>query len=167
MNAATRRSIIAAALLLYLPASGQAQTVAGTASVIDGDTLEIHGERVRLFAIDAPESGQHCETKQGESWRCGRDAAWALSAFMDGSPVTCDIRDIDHYRRKVAVCRVKGIDIGKRMVATGWAVSYRRYGKDYVADEEIARRASLGLWSGTFQMPWSWRKSGQRKFREG
>ncbi|HEX7883996.1 MAG TPA: hypothetical protein VF499_14825, partial [Afipia sp.] len=34
--------------------------VAGQASVIDGDTIEIHGTRVRLYGIDAPEHDQLC-----------------------------------------------------------------------------------------------------------
>ena len=33
-------------------------TTVGTASVIDADTIEIRGERIRLVGIDAPESGQ-------------------------------------------------------------------------------------------------------------
>jgi len=37
-----------------------ATAIQGFASVIDGDTIEIRGERIRLDAIDAPESSQLC-----------------------------------------------------------------------------------------------------------
>jgi len=40
------------------------------------------------------------------------------------------------------------------MVASGWAVAYRRYSLDYVADEDAAQR---NIWSGNFDMPWDWR----------
>jgi len=43
------------------------------------------------------------------------------------------------------------------MVANGWAVAYRRYSVDYVADEEAARRGHINIWSGDFDMPWDWR----------
>ncbi len=51
----------------------------GVASVIDGDTIEIHGARIRLNGIDAPESGQLCQDPRGTAWRCGQQAALALS----------------------------------------------------------------------------------------
>jgi endonuclease YncB( thermonuclease family) len=44
----------------------------GQASTIDGDTLEIHGTRIRLWGIDAPESDQLCRNQTGEHYRCGQ-----------------------------------------------------------------------------------------------
>ena len=56
----------------------------GVASVIDGDTIEIHGTRIRLNGIDAPESGQLCQDARGTAWRCGQQAALALSDRTGG-----------------------------------------------------------------------------------
>lgn len=55
-----------------------AKTLVGVASVIDGDTIEIRGEKIRLHGIDAPESGQRCHRSDGE-WACGQQAALALA----------------------------------------------------------------------------------------
>ena len=79
------------AMLLPGAVSG-AETIAGQASVIDGDTLEIHGTRIRLFGIDAPESGQTC-VRNAEAYRCGKDAAFALADFIGRHVVTCERRD--------------------------------------------------------------------------
>lgn len=35
-------------------------SIVGVASVVDGDTIEVLGTRIRLHGIDAPESGQFC-----------------------------------------------------------------------------------------------------------
>jgi endonuclease YncB( thermonuclease family) len=56
---------IGLALAIGFPRSILADT-AGIASVIDGDTIEIHGQRVRLHGIDAPESSQACLNAAGQ-----------------------------------------------------------------------------------------------------
>ncbi len=57
--------------------------------MIDGDTLEISGWRIRLHGIDAPESRQLCHL-DGKPWQCGKDAANALADKIARRPVTCE-----------------------------------------------------------------------------
>jgi endonuclease YncB( thermonuclease family) len=131
----------------------------GVASVIDGDTIEIHGERFRLFGIDAPEAKQLCKGAKGKPYRCGQVAANALSDLIVNQTVTCEKRDVDRYQRIVAVCEVNGQDVGAYLVATGLAVAYVQYSKSYVPQQNAARQAGLGLWAGAFEMPWDWRRA--------
>ncbi|MGY4501999.1 endonuclease YncB(thermonuclease family) [Bradyrhizobium sp. GM24.11] len=58
----------------------------GQASVIDGDTLEIHGTRIRFWAIDAPETSQLCRGDDSLPYRCGTKAANELDRFIAGRP---------------------------------------------------------------------------------
>jgi len=147
--------LLAAALLAHR-AEAEAPIV-GTASIIDGDTIEVHGTRIRLHGIDAPESSQECNRADGTNWRCGQQAALALSDRIGRSTVRCDPRDRDRYGRVVAVCFKGAEDLNRWMVANGWAVAYRKYALDYEADEDRAHLAKVGVWSGNFQMPWDWR----------
>ena len=124
---------------------------------VDGDTLELHGERIRLAAIDAPEARQTCE-RAGASWPCGRRAAFALADFVGTRTVTCRWRARDRYRRPVATCEVAGTDLGGGLVEQGWALAFRRYGLAYVAEEDEARAARRGLWAGSFVPPWALRR---------
>ena len=132
--------------------------ISGTASVIDGDTIDIHGQRIRLSAIDAVESHQPCLLADGKRWNCGRDAAFALSNKIGRAPVSCEVEGIDRYGRSVAICVLRGEDINAWMVENGWAVAYRHYGTQYVPAADHAREARLGIWTSQFMMPWDWRK---------
>ncbi|WP_445809762.1 thermonuclease family protein [Yoonia sp.] len=143
---------------LFSPLLVSAQTITGIASVTDGDSLEIRGTRIRLHGIDAPESRQLCTRASGQDWRCGQQAALALSDQIGRRSVSCVTRDIDRYGRTIAVCSHDGVDLNAWMVREGWAVAYRRYSRDYVAVEDDARRAGRNIWSGTFVMPWDWRR---------
>ncbi|MBG0800472.1 thermonuclease family protein [Methylocystis sp. H4A] len=132
--------------------------IVGRASVVDADTIEIHGQRIRLHGIDAPEKGQPCFDASGKSYRCGQIAAMALDEFIGVSPVQCRERDVDRYGRMVADCSVRGEDIELWLVRNGHAMAYRRYSSAYIAAEQEAKNAKRGIWAGHTQAPWEWRK---------
>ena len=143
--------------LLAPPVAAYAEVLAGRASVIDGDTIEIHGQRIRLFGIDAPESGQSCKVRKKRS-RCGRASAIALANKIGNRTVQCEQKDIDRYKRIIAVCRASGEDLNGWMVSQGYALAYRRYSADYIRQEESASRSKVGIWQGEFIAPWGWRR---------
>ena len=147
-------------LLFAAPTAGAvvSEQIMGVATVIDGDTIEIHRTRIRLHGIDAPESSQLCQLPDNTRWRCGQQAALALQDRIGRSTVMCLKRDIDRYGRLVGQCSVDGSDINAWMVENGWALAYRRYSTDYVSAEQVAREAAVGVWSGKFIMPWEWRR---------
>lgn len=132
--------------------------IVGRVSVIDGDTIEIHGQRIRLHGIDAPEKGQPCFDATSKPYRCGQIAAMALDEFIGASPVQCRERDIDRYGRTVADCSVRGEDMELWLVRNGHAMAYRRYSSDYIGAEQEAKNAKRGIWAGHTQAPWEWRK---------
>src|SRR5271168_429931 len=90
------------ALLLISDYATAAEDLTGRASIIDGDTLEIHGTRIRLWGIDAPESSQLCRGEDSLQYRCGAKAANDLDAFIASRPVSCTPISLDQYGRTVA-----------------------------------------------------------------
>lgn len=133
-------------------------TISGSATVVDGDSLEIGRISVRLHAVDAPEGRQSC-TRGGVEWRCGEAAASRLRQLVRSSTIVCTEKDIDSYGRTVAVCTNGTADLGAEMVRTGFALAYRQYGDDYVNQEAEARAARRGLWASDFTPPWEWRRN--------
>lgn len=153
------RRILLAVVIVPAAIAAGGTDLAGRASVIDGDTIEIHGLHIRLFGIDAPEAGQPCEDVDGHAYRCGQEAALALANHIGQRPVVCAPRDTDRYGLIVAVCRTGGQDLNAWLVSQGWALAYRRYSADYVREEAVARIAKRGIWRGQFISPWEWRRS--------
>lgn len=131
----------------------------GTALVIDGDTIEVSGQRIRLWGIDAPETRQTCQGREGQTYECGRDAAAVLRELTAGRNIECTARDRDRYQRVVAVCRTEAGEINAAMVRRGWAVDYTQYsGGRYQAEAAAAKNDRLGIWSGRFDLPSEWRQ---------
>jgi endonuclease YncB( thermonuclease family) len=133
-------------------------SISGTARVVDGDTLVIDGLNVRLEGIDAPEHGQTCGRRFFGTWKCGAAAAEALRAIVTGRSVTCESRGDDKYGRTLGICLVDGEDINARMVREGFAWAFVKYSKTYVREEEEARTARAGIWSGEAEPAWIFRE---------
>jgi endonuclease YncB( thermonuclease family) len=152
--------ILAAAILgcsiaaLAVPDALSQGTIAGEARVVDGDSLVVAGQRVRLSGIDAPELHQMC----GEV-HCGLFAKQVLTDAIGGSLVRCSVEGHDKYQRALATCGTADApDLGGLMVAKGAALAYRRYSTKYADHEEAAKAEKLGIWrTSGFVSPEDWR----------
>jgi endonuclease YncB( thermonuclease family) len=133
------------------------ESVAGPASVIDGDSLRILDREIRLRGIDAPELRQTCRNDRGEV-PCGRDARAALIGLIGRGPVDCRLAGRDRYGRRLAACRAGDVDLNAAMVRGGHALAFGRH----QAEEDEARAHRRGIWALTFDRPSEWRAAHPR-----
>ena len=132
--------------------------ISGVPRITDGDTIKILNKRIRFHGIDTPEKKQIC-FRNSKEYSCGKEATNALKIKIGSKLVTCKVQDkLDKYKRYIGVCFLKDVDLNKWMVRNGYAVAYRRYSKDYIEDENYAKKKRIGLWSGYFIHPEKWRK---------
>src|SRR6267378_1673426 len=144
----THRTPVMLMILLLLSAASVNDLV-GQPSVVDGDTLDIHGTRIRLWGVDAPESCQLC---------CGAKAANDLDSFIARRPVNCTPVAADQYGRTVATCSVAGADIGEWLVHNGLALDWPQYSKGkYGSAQREADRSGRGVWAGSYVESWLFR----------
>lgn len=132
--------------------------VSGGVVVLDGDSLIVDGQKVRLKGVDAPELSQLCQNEQSrKTVPCGRIAKRQLAQLVSQG-LLCKGWEFDKYQRLLAVCFSSDVDVNAKMVEQGWAVSYG----DYQEQEANARKHSRGIWATGFEAPETWRKSHQR-----
>ncbi|MGE5267075.1 MAG: thermonuclease family protein [Deltaproteobacteria bacterium] len=137
---------------------GAAEHLSGKPRIIDGDTIEVSGTRIRLEGIDAPERGQECSDRLQQPYDCGAAAVRTLVDLTKGQTVNCEATGEDRYGRALAICRLpSGLDLNAELVRLGRVVAFRRYSDRYIVEEDEARRAGAGLSAGTFEHPGCWR----------
>lgn len=142
-------------LLAALVSSPARADISGPPTVIDGETLEVQGRRVRLYGIDAPDIRQTCEIGS-RTYNCGRISRTALMDLVAGVDVRCRLRGQTKQGVALATCLAAGYDISAGMVHTGWAMAMPRQGTVYSRIEKEAEKARRGLWKGVFAPPWEW-----------
>lgn len=102
-------------------ATAAGQLVCQAPYIIDGDTLDCAGTRVRLQGIDAPEMPGHC--RHGRRCTPGDPfAAKAALQAMTRGPVVCIPERVDSYGRSIAQCWAGETNLSCAMIAGGWAV---------------------------------------------
>ena len=146
--------------------SEEIKIISGVAKVTDGDTIKINKKKIRLMGIDAPEIKQMCKKHWlsisfisfKKDYPCGQISATRLKKKINNKFVICKYTSKDKYKRFIAECFIDKTNINSWMVRSGHAVAYRKYSKKYVNQENIAKKDRSGLWSGTFELPWDYRK---------
>ena len=146
--------------------SDEIKIISGIAKVIDGDTIKIDKKKIRLFGIDAPEKKQNCKQTWlsisfisfQKNYPCGEISVNRLKKKIHDKFIICKYTLKDKYKRYLAECFKDKTNINSWMVLTGHAVAYRKYSKKFVSQENLAKKEKSGLWSGSFEMPWDYRK---------
>ena len=144
-------------VFLFFLSSAASADLSGTALIVDGDTITISGNKIRLNGIDTPEQNQPCR-RADITWRCGYEATETLRNWTSTKEVRCVGDTKDLYGRLIANCFVDGYNVNARLVYEGLALAYRKYSKQYIPEEDKARAAKRGMWAGEFVAPWDWRK---------
>lgn len=147
--------------VITVPEAGlaQAELSVKISKIVDADSLKSGKLNMRLYGIDAPEKDQICTNHLDKKYKCGIKATHFLSQLIDKQAIlTCEIKDIDRYKRLVVRCFQQGQDIAQLLVQAGWAVAYTRYSKLYVQDQQIAQTNRAGIWKGDFVFPEQWRQ---------
>lgn len=137
----------------------------GKTSVIDGDSIKVGRNEVRLFGLDAPEYNQTCFDEKNKEYACGQVSRDFLIELAQKRNVQCIYAERDKYDRFLSKCFVDGISINEELVKNGMAVIYNFTESDDKMDalEESAKKQKLGIWRGAFQLPKEYRKSHPRK----
>ena len=146
--------------------SEEVKIISGIAKVTDGDSIQIEGKKIRFFGIDAPEKKQQCRKPWltisfisfSKDYPCGQISTDNLKKKINNKFLTCKWTNKDKYKRYIAECFKNKKNINAWMVRNGYAVAYREYSKKFISQEIFAKKEKLGLWSGTFMMPWDYRK---------
>jgi endonuclease YncB( thermonuclease family) len=137
--------------------SACAQTLTGTATIIDADTIVIRSERIRLRGVDAPETDQICLNNRGAPWNCGIDARDQLIRHIGSRETSCITNGQDAFGRWLATCSTNEGDLSAWLVREGFGLAFIRYSNSYVTEEAVARSGQKGMWAGAFIAPWDWR----------
>ncbi len=148
-------------LFVLLCATSASAGPSGPVRVIDGDTIDVGGTRVRLHAVDAPEMDQMCGGQGAPAWACGAWVRQELRARIEGRQAVCAAVDTDRYGRVVAKCTVADRDLGEMLVSDGLAFAYRTYGWDYDLQEKQSAVAGAGLHATGVTSPAAFRRLGR------
>lgn len=144
------RGVLMAILVAAWPVLPSAAVLEGAARVIDGDTLEISGTRIRLHGIDAPERSADC---RGTVQDCFEAANARMRTLIAGQVLHC--RDLGErtHGRIVAQCLVAGEDIALPLLREGMVMACPRFAQRhehsqvYMEIERQARSDALGLFA--------------------
>ena len=132
---------LAAITVVIASTNGAAQAlergviIEGPARVVDGDTIDVAGFRVRLNGVAAPE-----RSEPG-----GAEATAALRQIIADQVVRCSVTGEETHGREVGTCWIGAQDIGAAVIAAGRARDCPRFSAGRYAAIERPQAAALPL----------------------
>jgi len=131
--------------------------VGKVSEVSSGDLFKINNVWVRLFGLAAPLPQQTCVNKSGRPYPCGRMVINKLKEIVGQDELFCTVMGADVQGAALSTCIIaKEYDLGVVLIENGLAVALRNITPVYTPYEEEAKAKKIGLWSGSFYMPWDW-----------
>lgn len=85
--------------------------------IVDGDTLWLGGEKIRIVNIDAPEINGQCAYERALAITA-RDR---LAELLNAGSIAIEREGVDRYQRTLARVTVDGVDVGSVLVGEGLA----------------------------------------------
>jgi endonuclease YncB( thermonuclease family) len=115
---------------------GERETISGVGRVLDADTIEVAGVRVRLEGLPCPEGNEPG----------GSAATSAMRGLTAGQHVTCSLTGERTYDRIVGTCYVGDTDLTAAIIRQGVCARCPRYdpGGRYLPAQREA-----GPWRGS------------------
>lgn len=140
------------------------KSLVGIAQVVDGDTIKINKNRIRLVGIDAPESKQKCFDKNNKKYFCGQMSTNFLKRIADKKQVECFYEKKDFYNRYLGNCYLGNKFLNLEMVRNGMAIiyDYKNTDQEFIKAKKSAEEQRLGIWQGAFELPKNYRKRVRR-----
>ena len=71
----------------HFPYIANSKEFNGKARIIDGDSIEINNNKIRLLGIDAFEKKQECFKKDNTKYKCGEQSALILATIISNQPI--------------------------------------------------------------------------------
>lgn len=127
----------------------QAEPIIGVARIVDGDTVDVDGIRIRLTDIDACESGQPARVG-GRVIDCGAWATNIVTQLAGGRELRCVPAGTDRYDRILAECHLPdGRSLNLEAVRLGAVFLYdpQRAPGSYRRTADEARASGAGIWA--------------------
>ncbi|KSV66631.1 hypothetical protein N182_35015 [Sinorhizobium sp. GL2] len=135
---------------------------AAKVTLVDGDTIRIGRETIRIVEIDAPETHKpRCE----QELVTGLAAKQRLRELLNAGDVTYEPTGTDRYNRTLAHVFVGDINVGSVLIAEGYALSYRPgadaklerlrawCGPDAQLEDSFSKQKSVGAKSQALTAP--------------
>ena len=91
--------------------------------VVDGDTIWLEGQNLRLESYDTPEPHNDICGGRAEV-ALAHQASARLLQLLNGNAFTVETHGTDRYDRTLATIRIGGTDVGDILIAEGLARSW-------------------------------------------